>query len=341
MSDLQILLITIGAILIAIVIVYNSWQDWRARRSMRASLPEENADVLMQGLGSSRKEPVLGAGEGMAGTIQESAQAVQISDSAEVDPVCEAVIDIVFEQPVPGRELLPALQEALMVGNKPVRCLLQLEDGQHSGRLELDQSYRSIHLAVLLANRSGPITAIEWSNLWALAQGFAEHYDGMIEAPEQDGVLQQAARLDELCASMDAQVGLILQFAQPLSLPIIVQRAQSLGFVQRAGLLIFLTENGKTRFALQPEKTADGAISRADLVLDVPNSIPDNQAFSHMVGVARELALQFDADVLDDQGRTFEDSAAAAIDTQISAIYDKLDEAGFLAGSARAARVFV
>jgi FtsZ-interacting cell division protein ZipA len=101
-----------------------------------------------------------------------------------------------------------------------------------------------------------------------------------------------------------------------------------------------MAENGLPRFALQVETPEDEATHRVDLVLDVPNSLPDDQAFSRMVTVGRDLAARLDAHVLDDQGRTFQDSSSAAIDRQISGLYDQLDQAGFLAGTDRAARVF-
>jgi len=86
--------------------------------------------------------------------------------------------------------------------------------------------------------------------------------------------------------------------------------------------------------------TADQLHHRVDLVLDVPNSVPDDQAFSRMMAVGRDLAARLEASLLDDQGRTLSDSAAPAIDRQISGLYDQLDKAGFLAGTERAARVF-
>src|SRR3546814_14253036 len=67
-----------------------------------------------------------------------------------------------------------------------------------------------MQLAVLLANRSGPLTDIEWSQLWGMAQDLAERFDGSIEAPEQDEVIQRAKELDQQCAALDAQVGLIV-----------------------------------------------------------------------------------------------------------------------------------
>lgn len=325
MSDLQILLISIGVALIVVVLLYNTWQDWRARRSMRESLPEAGHDVLMRDAAVPRREPGLRPAS---------------DDNAEPDPACEAVIDIALAQPVAGESLAEALRAIGRVGKKPVRVFAEREGGGHRTETLPGESYVALQLAVVLANRSGPLTAIEWSNLWTLAQNLAERFEGLIEAPDQDVVLRQAADLDTRCAAMDAQVGLILQLSQPRAIPAILESAAEAGFVQSRGQWAWMAENGLPRFVLQVEAPEGDAAHRVDLVLDVPNSLPDDQAFSRMVTVGRDLAARLEAHVLDDQGRTFQDSSSAAIDRQISGLYDQLDQAGFLAGTDRAARVF-
>ncbi len=331
MSDLQILLISIGAALIIVVLLYNGWQDWRARRSMRPTQPVSEHDVLMQE-NPVRHEPGLWESE--------RAPVAATDDSPEVDPACEAVIDIVLAHPVPGEALAEAVQSISRVGKKPVRVFAEREGGGHRTQVLADEAYVSLQLAVVLANRSGPLTAIEWSNLWTLAQNLAERFEGQIEAPDQDVVLKKAADLDACCAAMDAQVGLILQLAQPRAVPAITEAASGVGFVQSRGQWAWMAENGLPRFVLLVDQQAGEPPHRVDLLLDVPNSIPDDQAFSRMVAVGRDLAQRLDAHVLDDQGRTFQDGSVPAIDRQISALYDQLDQAGFLAGTERTARVF-
>jgi len=342
MSDLQILLISIGVVLIAIVLLYNGWQDWRVRRNMRETLPEAEHDVLMQDSGAV---PTGGTGAGAASASRRepglwATERPAAEENPEVDPACEAVIDISLAHPVAGATLAEALHAIGSVGKKPVRVFAEREGGGHRTVVRPDESYVSLQLAVVLANRSGPLSAIEWSHLWSMAQNLAEHFEGLIEAPDQDAVLKQAEDLDARCASMDALVGLLLQLATPRSTAQIAEAAREVGFVQARGQWAWVAENGMPRFVLQIDAQGDAPSHRVDLVLDVPNSLPDDQAFSRMVAVARDLASRLDAHVLDDQGRTFQDSSAPAIDRQISGLYDQLDQAGFLAGTERAARVF-
>ncbi|WP_322996782.1 cell division protein ZipA C-terminal FtsZ-binding domain-containing protein [Castellaniella sp.] len=331
MSELQILLISIGAALIVLVLLYNGWQEWRARRSMRPTLSDAGQDVLLQNT-VQRREPGLWDGE--------PAPVPPLDDTADIDAACEAVIDIALAHPVPGAALAEALQDVAQVGKKPVRVFAQCEGGGYGAQVQPDESYVSVQLAVVMANRSGPLTAIEWSKLWNQAQNLAERFEGQIEAPEQSVVLSQAADLDARCAAMDAQVGLILQLASPRSVAAITQAAAEVGFVQTSKGWAWMAENGLPRFVLLLDAAAREDTHRVDLLLDVPNSIPDDQAFSRMVAVGRDLAGRLDAHVLDDQGRTFQDSSAPPIDRQISALYDQLDKSGFLAGTERTARIF-
>ncbi|MBV6271333.1 hypothetical protein KVP09_00170 [Alcaligenaceae bacterium CGII-47] len=334
MSDLQIGLISLGVVLVAAVLIYNWWQDRRVRRSMQAQFPEGENDALMQDIGL-RKEPGLWAPKTVARSVDET---------PEADPACEAVIDIAFGQAVSAASLHEAIQLVSSVGKKPVRIIAEREGGGHHETLHEGEQYLSLQLVVVIANRSGALTAIEWSHLWTFAQNLAERFDGVIEAPDQEIVLAQAQDLDTRCAEMDAQVGLILQLASPRAHDDVIEAASAVGFLPHARHMAWMAENGLPRFVMQFEQPVDAeegeGVLRVDLVLDVPNSVPDDQAFSRMMAVGQDLAARLDAHLLDDQGRSLPDGAGQVIDKQISEMYDRLDQAGFLAGTERAARVF-
>lgn len=328
MNDLQILLISAGVVLIVIVLAYNGWQEWRARRSMQKGMANDRHDVLMQQ--DARREP----------TMQQAADIrSEPEENQEIDALCESVIDINLLNPVSGEKIMQALVGLDKVCGKPIRAFFSGDDGDHKTRIRADKEYKLIQLAVLLANRNGPLTEIDWSHLWSFAQNLADYFDATLEAPDQSEVVSKAKQLDALCASMDAQVGLILQLEQAISPRDLDAVAATNGFVNIRDSWVLLTDNNMPRFTLLVDNSAD-QIHRVDLVLDVPNSMPDGSAFSHMVGIGRHLASALNAHLLDDQGRTFQDSSAAAIDKQLNDLYDKLDNAGFVAGTARCARVF-
>ncbi len=337
MSDLQIALILLGILLILLVVLFNWWQDRRIRQQMQSQFPDGDTDPLMSQLSDAeRREPSMGRGE--AATDSEH-------DEAEVDCTTEAVIDISFSHPVDAQALAQALQGVQRVGGKPVRYFAECEGGGHRARLRSGESYSSMQLAVLLANRSGPLSAIEWSQLWTAAQSLAQQFDASVEGPEQDDVLRRAAALDNACADLDALVSISVRLPGPLPASQVIQSVKEAGFLPYGQQLAWLADSGQPRFtamfdSANPNDIQSASIERIDLLLDLPNSPADEHAFSRMATVGRDLASRLDGIVLDDQGRPLPESADQNIDEQLSHLYRRLDEAGFTAGEERTSRIF-
>src|SRR5690625_36577 len=340
MSDLQIGLILLGVVLILAVLLYNWWQDWRVRRTMREQFPEREYDPLMgQGNGPAmRREPGFGVPPAPGPDDDDD-------DPDEVDPATEVVIDVTFAQAVGSSELYDAVKGIGRVGSKPVRVFAERDGGGHRAWLRPAESYSSIQLAVLLANRSGPLTDIEWSQLWTMAQGVADRFDGSLEGPEIETVLERARALDAVCADLDAQVGLVLKLNQPHKTEAVVRVLEGVGFLRGDTQLAWMSDTGVPRFVALFEGAAAGQfagdhVQRVDFVLDVPKSPADEQAFSRMATVGRDLARRLDAVLLDDQGRPLPDHADEAIDQQLHTLYARLEQAGYPAGEPRTARLF-
>lgn len=347
MSDLQIGLILLGVVLILLVLLFNWWQDRRVRRQMQQQFPEREDDPLLGPAPPSaapvRREP----GFGPVGATASAAQAplAEGDDTAEVDPTTEMVIDISFAQPVPSDQLHAATHAVKRVGNKPVRLFAEREGGGHRARLRAGEDYVSMQMAVLLANRSGPLTEIEWSELWTIAQGIAERFDGSLEGPEQNEVVQRAAQLDSVCASLDAMVGLALQLPGAMSVSEVSRALEDAGFLKHGNQLAWMSEQGIPRFTALfngrlPGEVQSASVDRVELVLDLPNSPADDQAFSRMASVGRHLAANLDAQLLDDQGRPVAEGVDQPIDQQLFERYSQLARSGFVAGEPRTARLF-
>jgi len=337
MSDLQIGLISLGVVLILVVVCFNWWQDRRVRQRMQEHFPEGDHDPLLGGLTTpaGRREPGIGA----------AAADPASDDAAEVDPACEAVIDISFAQPVPGAELHGAVHAIHKAGDKPVRIFAGRENGGHRAHLREDESYVSMQLAVLLANRSGALTDIEWSHLWTQAQDLAERFEGLVEGPEQAQVLARAQQLDELCASLDAQVALAIRLEAALPVQDVARVVKEAGFLTHGRQLAWMAESGVPRFTLLfdgvPAADVQSAgVDRLDLLLDVPRSVPDEQAFSRMACVGRDLAARLRATLVDEQGRPVAEGADHTVDVKLFELYNNLERAGFPAGTERTIRLF-
>ena len=340
MSDLKIALVALGAILILLVLLFNWWQDRRVRNTMKDKFPEAPADPLMNQLETERREPTVRIAETLA---QSKTEPVVLAE--DIDSATEAVIDVQFPKAIEGSELMELLRAYLRVETKPVRLFALSSSGEHHAYPHADENYVSMQLAILLANRKGPLSDIDWSRLWMAAQNLAQQLDGTVDGPEQQIVVERAKQLDALCANLDAQVGLSIRLVEPLATNEVRQVAMSAGFMEYGKQLGWLANTGIPRFTLlfdgKPALDLNSAqVNRLDLLLDVPNSPKDENAFSRMATVGRDLALRLDAELIDDQGQILTDHYDEEIDQQLHQIYEQLEEAGFNAGETRTLRVF-
>ncbi len=353
MSELQISLIALGVLIILAIVGFNWWQDRRARRKMQDSLPDVSEDALFsdsqddQGEDRQRREPGLGSlglKSGQDGTDGKGDDAVP-GPVAEADSMTEAVIELHLSQPLTGSELAAHLRDGLQAGRRDVRVLLQDEQGHISNQIAANQSYTALQLAVALANRSGPLTAIEWSQIWGKAQTLADKLEAAVDGPEQVDVLGRADELDSTCATLDAQVTLTLVLRERRAVDDFVGSATAMGFVDRATHLAWMGDHGLECFTLfradnQPLNQAGSHVEQLTLLLDVPRSPANPVSFARMMEVGQELGRRVGGDIVDDQGKPLAPGADVAIDQQLQALCGQLEAAGLTPGSERARRVF-
>src|SRR5699024_190037 len=308
--------------------------------------PEHQHDPLMgDSAQGSRLEPALtGAGADVA---PQDAGTVPASDDdiPDVDAVIEVVIDVGFGTAMPAEQLRQSLSGLGALDIRAIRLIALTDDGAQHAQPRPGQSYRSVLLVALLANRSGPLTAIDWSRLWSFAQTLADDTDGTVEGPDLETVETRAQELDALCAGLDAQVGIVLQLGQPRQASDVSATLTQAGFLERQGQWHWPDQQGQSCFMVLTDAGAPGqgqesGQARLDFVLDLPHTPSSPHAFSRMAEVARHLAGQLDAELLDDSGQPLPDHADAAIDAQLFELYEALEAAGFAAGERRTVRVF-
>ncbi|MDX3905651.1 MAG: cell division protein ZipA C-terminal FtsZ-binding domain-containing protein [Pigmentiphaga sp.] len=361
MSDLQTGLIALGVLAIVVVLGLNWWQDRRARKQIQDGFPDSGKDPLLHGAEPGmppteglRREPALGSaiesdGNVVGGLAARDADApAPQHDTDEVDEACETVIDISFLEPVPGDELAAFTQGIRHAGQKSLRVFAETTEGVHRSAIRSGERYASVQVAVLLANRSGPLSAGEWAEALSRSRVLADRFDGTVEASDSQAVLDRANKLDAVCAALDAQVGLTLvASSRRWSSSDVLTAAREAGFSSiHDGRLPWIDEHGAVRFTLGRSdgvslgSAGAATIGQLSLILDVPRAPADEHAFSRMAKVARQLSGRLEATVVDDNGRPLADGAEAAIDKQLQALYARLEHSGLKAGSVRAMRVF-
>src|SRR5690606_41923239 len=122
-----------------------------------------------------------------------------------------------------------------------------------------------------------------------------ERFDGSMEGPELNEVVERAKQLDAVCAELDAMVGLALQLPGALAVADLNRALEEAGFLRHGPQLAWMSEQGIPRFTALyngrlPGEVQSAGVDRIDLVLDLPNSPADDQAFSRMASVGRHLA---------------------------------------------------
>lgn len=382
MSDLQISLIVLAVIGIGAVWLFNVLVERRRRHVFEQRLKPRGAASAPAAASSStaagtswprtdaleRSEPTLGGAGGRAtgdadgvasdlGPPPEAAFSTADDDEGDdaqrvvVDDAIHAVITIEPDGQVSGERALSLLHAFRHAGRQPV-LLVGVRGPMHDQQelLRAGRRYDAILVAVQLANRSGPLNEIEWSEFVAALQHVSEQIPASCEIPDMRETTARARALDALCVPLDAQIGINLATLHDgWTGEVIADFARRLGLILRSdGRFHALDAEGNTLFVLQ---NGDGGAFRADtlgvqhtsritLLLDVPRAPQEQRPFDRLVELANALAGSLEASIVDDQSHLLTPAALTSIGRQIDPVYAKLVEAGMPAGSPRALALF-
>ncbi len=363
MTDLQASLMAIGGTIVAAVITYNKWQEYKAKKSVQRAFSSEHDDVLMKpdavadSVGT-RHEPTLAAepdvpdiaideaAHDAAPAQAESGGAPQAAPAPQrelpVDDLIDCVIAISLDAPVRGEKLLPRLQTLRHVGSKPVHFIGQRNDGNwepvaHGG------IYYGLRAGVQLANRSSALNEIEYSELIMRLRQIADEIEAEPEVPDMADVMEKARALHQFVAEFDAQLSVnVHSNGAAWAINTLLAALERQGFDLRPdGRLVMPDGDGGVLFSLSTNVTlAEEITSRLTLLLDVPRVAPLRDGFGAMIACARMLAARLDGTVVDDGNQALSDATLAEIGEQVQAFYRQMEAANIPAGSTRALRLF-
>ncbi|WP_244848495.1 cell division protein ZipA C-terminal FtsZ-binding domain-containing protein [Caballeronia sp. SL2Y3] len=286
-----------------------------------------------------RSEPVMPA----ATTISSTPPAV-------VDRRIDCVVPIRLAAPVAGDRVIPLAQRLRRAGTKPVTIEGKAEGESTWELLRHGVRYEELRAAAQLANRSGPLNELEFSEFVTGVQRLADAIDGAPEFPDMMETVGMARELDAFAAQCDAQLSInILSDGAPWSANYVQAVASQDGLLlSRDGTRfvkldakqnpVFMLQFGDTNF-LRDDLTYKGG-QMITLVLDVPVADEDILPFRLMCDYAKSLSERIGARVVDDQRRPLPESALLAIEKQLMTLYAKLEQAGMPAGSPATRRLF-
>ncbi|RKT26858.1 ZipA-like protein with FtsZ-binding domain [Paraburkholderia sp. RAU2J] len=287
---------------------------------------------------NERAEPILPA----ATTISSAPPAI-------VDRRIDCIVPIRLNGPVAGDKVIPLAQRLRRAGSKPVH----IEGKPEGGAWELLQNgarYEELRAAAQLANRSGALNELEFSEFVTGVQQFADALDASPEFPDMLETVAMARELDGFAAQCDAQLSInVLSDGAPWSANYVQAVASQDGLLlSRDGTRfvkldarqspVFMLQFGDTNF-LRDDLTYKGG-QMITLVLDVPVADEDILPFRLMCDYAKSLAERIGGRVVDDGRRPLPETALLAIEKQLMTLYAKLEQAGIPAGSPATRRLF-
>ncbi len=270
-----------------------------------------------------------------------------------LDALVDSIASIVLDGPaVSGDAALAALPPTRRVGSKPFAV-----EGQNeaTGQWEMPQAgqrYTAFQAGVQLANRTGALNEIEFSEFVVKAQAFADAVNGTADFPDMRDEVARARELDQFASARDAQLSLTLRARLVAWSPgYMHQHASRLGFVAGAlpgrlvlpastvGALPIMSLSFDTQAALADDPT-QAALLEFTLTIDVPQVPREERPFERMREAAAVLAQSMDGIISDDRGQPIREDVLDAIGAELTSRYDSLDARELSAGSALARRLF-
>jgi len=354
MSPLQLSLLLLGLLVVCGVVVYNWWST-RKLLPKRADAVDAPATPLDEGL-----EPWLGDA-----LTTEPAAAEQASDPLAspkptktlrpmqvLDSRIDVLVPMELEAPVSGEAVLASAPTTRRIGSKPFYIEgLEID----TGTWELPragQRYSALRAGVQMANRSGPLNDIEFSEFVVKLQDFADALQAQADFPDMLTEVAKARELDQFASRHDAQLSFLLSAQRAAWSPgYLTQHAAKLGFVPGAlpgRLVLPATEAGaapvlvlsfETQAALADDPSL--AVLRVfSLSLDMPHVNRSEEPFAQLRHVVTTLCERMEGTLTDDNGTPVSMEALDRIGADIDQLYALMDQYELPAGSPVCRRLF-
>lgn len=369
MSDLQISLLAIGALVVVAVFLYNWFQERRFRRRLGEAFGEKPEDVLLERQPATfpaedRLEPQLegdaldasSAGIAADTTSPPAAAAPwparEALAEAEFDDVLDCVAEIQADRAIPETAISELMSKIAACG-KPARAAsFNSETGSWEA---LDRRagsrYTGLKLGLQLVNRSGPVNPPQLAMFSDAVTSAADKIHARVSVPDVQAALQTARDIDAFCATVDVAIGVNVVAAEGkvFSGTKIRALAEAAGFkLEPNGVFHFRDEQRRTLFTLDnhepapflPEQIKTLSTGGVTMLLDVPRVADGLDVLERMVDIAHGLASALGGHLVDDNRVELSEAGIARIGQQLSSIRGAMEHQGIPAGSARALRLF-
>jgi hypothetical protein len=312
-TDLQVAIVAGAAIVLAWVLFAN-FRD----RKAADRLVERNPPTLQE-------EPV------MLAPAERGEQGETPSD------LSESIALLTWQEPISVSRVEAELRGVRRVGSKPLLFGWISAAGTNASPHPSAERVSQLQIGVLLATRSGPLHAMEYTEWQELAARLGASLGAHVSIPQMSEVLAKARALDQQCAAVDAQLSIVIRADQVLTASAISQAALLAGLEQRGESRYALGAIGQQRFSVFPGDSGETLV----LLLDVPRTLEPQRAYQEMVKTAQTMSEALSARLCDDSGRSLAAKDFELIADQVAAKEQQLQHAGIAPGSPVALRLFL
>lgn len=351
MSELQVSLLGIGAVVIFAVYGYSAWQQRQYRRKFGAAFKPHREDALYRTAAATGAVDLLAAEPAPA---QPAAVRSSVTDElcGALDAASDYVAVLSMDNPTQAGVLAPLWQQRFDFGKNVMVCGLNAESGAMERVVaESMLSYTEFRLAMQLADRSGAASEARLRAFHDLAREMAEQAGADAALPDVAEAAARAQQLDAFCAEVDQMIGLNIMPGGDRTLPgaEVAQVAAMFGFeLQADGSFHLLDARGHTLFTLadfdgaplQHHTIKQMKLGGLSLLLDVPRVEHPAQRFDEMAVLARKIGMELRAAVVDDHRVALSEPAVAMIREQVAQIERKMLDYPIAPGSTQARRLF-
>ena len=357
MSDLQLSLLVIGAVVVGAVYLYNWLQERSLHRRLQQAFGNAHEDVLLRAgaesvLSDGRLEPQLVPAEGAAGEDAAVDEPPGAPAAAGFDALLDYVAEINGLTPI-ADALIGELSSKISSCGKPARIT---GFAPRSGAWEemargAGGRYTRLRLGLQLANRAGAVNPALLATFCDAVRQCADRIPAEPVCPGTQAALKGARELDAFCANVDVAIGVnvIAQEGGAFAGTRIRALAESAGFkLGPDGIFHYRDEHRQTLFTLDnhepapflPESIKGISTHGVTLLLDVPRVAHGIEALELMLKIAGGLAAGLGGRVVDDNRAALSEAGTARIREQLGSIHAAMAKQGVPAGGARALRLF-
>lgn len=354
---LTVALIIVGVLLLIAVVAHGAWTARKAgpRRADAQLEPRFSEPSLKESAGTAHEatlDPSLSSNE-LGDLASRLAFKPHVRKSApRLDALIDAIASLTIDAPLSAEVALAHYPPTRRAGTKP----FQIEGlNTLSGEWELPlpgQQYGEFQAGVQLANRSGALNQIEYSEFVQKVQDFADGLGAFAQFPDMLDVVARARELDAFASAHDAQLAIVLRSrGAAWSVGYVQQMAARHGLVsgmvpgrlvmpaeeEGAPPVLVLSFDAQAALAEDPQQSS---VRELSLSLDVPQTPESLEPFAAWQQAARAIALDIDAEITDDRSQPVNLHAFASIGQELGTLYAALGSHDLAAGTVAARRLF-